>query len=119
MNQTLSILAWDTLDLVSGVTLTALIPFVLMLLFLGIALYPLKQVDRGDMITGLTYMCFMVAVGAILIIVVPSRTLGNIPLSYQVLILIGIAMFAMVRWNWHQDQDTRLAEKQAAASKKN
>jgi hypothetical protein len=102
MNLTFSVLAWDALDLVSGVTLTAVIPFVLMMLFLVIALYPLKQVDRRDMITGWTYTSFMAAVGALLVIVVPSRTLGTMPLSYQVLIFVAVCMFAMVRWNWHQ-----------------
>lgn len=68
-------------------------------LWLVLLFMPIGDADRRDSMTGFTYMLYLTAAGVTLCLVIPHKlsTLDASP--YQVVVTIGLAMLAGVRWS--------------------
>jgi len=104
LNQSFQILLTDLLSLTTNITWANVKPFALAALLFGLMTIPLKNVDRRDMISGATFMSFMVASGVLLLIVIPDITLAPIATGYQALIVAIVSIASLARWNWNTEE---------------
>ena len=59
---------------------------------------PLKNIDRRDNTTAVTYIFWMIAVGIVLIMALPNTMFGIMRSGDQLLLIFALACLASIRW---------------------
>ena len=114
----LSIIWTDFIEICRQASFQELAMPIGLLLWSSLLLIPYNNIDRRDVICGLTYSIFMVFAGILLILVLPREFTPMPGPAGQLLIMMVICLIASVRWFWQGDLNRARFDKLIQESEK-